>query len=274
MSYVSSLFLLCIYIVCIHLSKVDGQGMEMGPPDWTRGMEMGPPDWNRTEVPPPPTCNTITNKKCIFPFTYKKQIHYECTTVESEAAWCATAVDGNGDVIVGKWADCDYNCPGNAHGRSYVTKRTSFEMEFPEMEPYQPVPGLTVTEVPPPRCHDHRVQRDTGGPGGCTSNLKAPRLCLGSVTFYFEWNSRTFYKTTRLRRHRGAYSYATQITVNGNCCWKIIYYTARPETLNPGQILYPQYAIKGIKKKRCPWIGGMPAIPPPDWLAQLEERMD
>ena len=60
-------------------------------------------------------CKTISNKKCIFPFKFKGTEYIECTTVESEnnQPWCASEVDRNGNVVNGKWEDCNYDCPGN-----------------------------------------------------------------------------------------------------------------------------------------------------------------
>ena len=73
-------------------------------------------------------CLTIQNKPCVFPFTFKGEVHNQCTQVDSEngAYWCATKVnkclfyvfcrnislqvDGTGQVVRNAWADCRSSC--------------------------------------------------------------------------------------------------------------------------------------------------------------------
>ena len=54
-------------------------------------------------------CWTVKKERCIFPFTYKGLTHNSCTKADSEngAYWCATEVQSNGEVVNGKWEDCD-----------------------------------------------------------------------------------------------------------------------------------------------------------------------
>ena len=50
----------------------------------------------------------------MFPFTFKGETHNKCTTSGSDngAAWCATEVDSEGEVVRNKWEDCEEGCPG------------------------------------------------------------------------------------------------------------------------------------------------------------------
>jgi hypothetical protein len=51
---------------------------------------------------------TINGKQCVFPFTYQDRTFNDCTLFDTsnEKEWCATAVDDNGSVEMGEWADC------------------------------------------------------------------------------------------------------------------------------------------------------------------------
>ncbi len=55
-----------------------------------------------------PTLTDINNSKgtdkgspCVFPFTYKGNIYYGCTTVDAEYSWCSTTSD-----YEKKWGVC------------------------------------------------------------------------------------------------------------------------------------------------------------------------
>merc|ERR1712029_365525 len=56
----------------------------------------------------PQPCVTVDDKPCIFPFTYRGLEYNTCTTDNSETStpWCATAVSGNGEVIINNWSNC------------------------------------------------------------------------------------------------------------------------------------------------------------------------
>ena len=62
---------------------------------------------------------TANGQKCIFPFIYKGETYNSCTKVDSYLAWCALELNpnGNGEVIPGKWADCDPNCSVEKNGK-------------------------------------------------------------------------------------------------------------------------------------------------------------
>jgi len=49
---------------------------------------------------------------CQFPFIFEGRTYSKCTTVKSEnnKPWCATQVDSDGQVVRGKWEDCEENC--------------------------------------------------------------------------------------------------------------------------------------------------------------------
>ena len=61
-----------------------------------------------------PGCKAVNGNICYFPFKYKGETHSKCSKADSESPWCATEVDSNGDVIHGKWADCNPGCPGTS----------------------------------------------------------------------------------------------------------------------------------------------------------------
>lgn len=57
---------------------------------------------------------TEDNEPCVFPFTYEDQTYEACTEVESnEGPWCATKVDGNGNLVENKWSYCKNKCSPN-----------------------------------------------------------------------------------------------------------------------------------------------------------------
>ena len=57
-------------------------------------------------------CQTKEGEKCVFPFVYKEKKYDGCTTDYSKngLAWCATAVNENGNVDR-HWGDCRQECP-------------------------------------------------------------------------------------------------------------------------------------------------------------------
>ena len=61
-----------------------------------------------------PGCKSEDGNSCYFPFNYKGVTYSKCTKADSEAAWCATKVKSNGDVIPGMWEDCNPGCPGTS----------------------------------------------------------------------------------------------------------------------------------------------------------------
>merc|ERR1712183_37471 len=79
--------------------------------------------WCATEVHPsgkgdcdescPTECLTRQNNPCVFPFTYKGEVHNQCTKVDSVsgAFWCATKVDRTGKAVRNAYEDCQTSCP-------------------------------------------------------------------------------------------------------------------------------------------------------------------
>lgn len=65
---------------------------------------------------PSEACTTVGSnpEPCVFPFKYGGQTFNRCTSTDAAAGsvWCATQVDKNGEVIEGKWGDCNLGCPG------------------------------------------------------------------------------------------------------------------------------------------------------------------
>jgi len=59
-------------------------------------------------------CKTVQDKACVFPFSYKGVTYNNCTNTGSDngAAWCATQVDAEGEVVKNTWQDCQDGCPG------------------------------------------------------------------------------------------------------------------------------------------------------------------
>ena len=49
------------------------------------------------------------SRRCVFPFSYKGKSYVRCTSDHStnNAEWCATEVKPNGEVVNGKWGDCN-----------------------------------------------------------------------------------------------------------------------------------------------------------------------
>merc|ERR1712076_312571 len=54
----------------------------------------------------PNTCTTLSGSTCVFPFVYNGATHFQCTYSDSPTPWCATAVDGNNEVVTNGWGDC------------------------------------------------------------------------------------------------------------------------------------------------------------------------
>ena len=44
------------------------------------------------------------------------ETYTKCSKADAGVPWCATDVDSDGDVIHGKWADCNPGCPGTSPG--------------------------------------------------------------------------------------------------------------------------------------------------------------
>ena len=63
-------------------------------------------------------CQTKGGENCVFPFRYNGNNYYGCTIdgSASDYAWCATSVDGNGNV--GNWDQCKAGtgCPKASTG--------------------------------------------------------------------------------------------------------------------------------------------------------------
>merc|ERR1712079_404793 len=59
-------------------------------------------------------CKAVGGEDCIFPFKFKGKTYTSCTTAESVngAAWCATKVDSDDNVVRNFWKDCEEGCPG------------------------------------------------------------------------------------------------------------------------------------------------------------------
>nr|ACO15386.1 Cysteine-rich motor neuron 1 protein precursor [Caligus clemensi] len=64
------------------------------------------------------SCKTENGLDCIFPFNFKGNTYNYCTDAESanNNTWCATEVDADGNVHIGKWDDCDFSCPSQGYG--------------------------------------------------------------------------------------------------------------------------------------------------------------
>ena len=87
---------------------------------------------------------TANGKECVFPFKYKGITYNTCTKVESDngKAWCALELDskGSGEVIIGKWADCDSVClvepnprgPGSSKHTSVLSVYECILKAFPK----------------------------------------------------------------------------------------------------------------------------------------------
>jgi len=62
-------------------------------------------------------CKTVKDNTCVFPFKYKGKTYNQCTKDESVNGmpWCATRVDRSGNVLNGKWEDCEEGCPGTSY---------------------------------------------------------------------------------------------------------------------------------------------------------------
>ena len=58
-------------------------------------------------------CKAVGGEDCIFPFKFKGKTYTSCTTAESVngAAWCATKVDSDDNVVRNFWKDCEEGCP-------------------------------------------------------------------------------------------------------------------------------------------------------------------
>ena len=58
-------------------------------------------------------CKAVGGEDCIFPFKFKGKTYTSCTTAESVngAAWCATKVDSDDNVLRNSWKDCEEGCP-------------------------------------------------------------------------------------------------------------------------------------------------------------------
>merc|ERR1719422_1858123 len=55
----------------------------------------------------PDLCTTRSGDVCVFPFIYEGVRYDRCSYARSEAAWCATEVDRVGEVVAGRWGDCN-----------------------------------------------------------------------------------------------------------------------------------------------------------------------
>ena len=74
--------------------------------------------------PIPAACKTVGSKSepCIFPFKYGGQTFNRCTSTDAQpgSVWCATEVDDKGEVIDGRWGNCDTGCPGASELESSI----------------------------------------------------------------------------------------------------------------------------------------------------------
>jgi len=52
---------------------------------------------------------TESGNYCAIPFSYNGEQYWSCTTTDSEnnKPWCATEVDETGEVVRGRWEDCE-----------------------------------------------------------------------------------------------------------------------------------------------------------------------
>ena len=64
-------------------------------------------------------CKSVNGKDCVFPFKYEGVTYNECTTQDSDTAWCSNRVNTrSGIAIKGEWSDCEPGCPGTGSGNS------------------------------------------------------------------------------------------------------------------------------------------------------------
>ena len=57
-------------------------------------------------------CQTEKCQKCVFPFGYKGKKYYNCTNdgLDNDLTWCATDLNGNGNVERDEWGHCKPGC--------------------------------------------------------------------------------------------------------------------------------------------------------------------
>jgi len=104
--------------------------------------------------------------RCVFPFTYKGKKYNSCTADHStnNQPWCATQVRGDGQVISGKWGDCDFSsCSGGSESapapplpppRRPPPPPPPREQQFAPAPPRGPPPARGQAPprfIPPPR---------------------------------------------------------------------------------------------------------------------------
>jgi len=58
---------------------------------------------------PIPECETITGRRCVFPFKYRGKTYNSCTNdgTTNGQPWCAYEIQRDGNAVPGKWEDCD-----------------------------------------------------------------------------------------------------------------------------------------------------------------------
>jgi len=69
-----------------------------------------PPSAPFPNAPPTSSCQTLSGRRCIFPFKYRGKTYRQCTLDNSSnrRAWCAYRVGRDGITAVnGEWEDCD-----------------------------------------------------------------------------------------------------------------------------------------------------------------------
>jgi len=68
-----------------------------------------PPNPVKIVAAPNPECETITGRRCVFPFTYKGKTYKSCTLDETSNGkpWCAYETQRDGNAVPNKWEDCD-----------------------------------------------------------------------------------------------------------------------------------------------------------------------
>ena len=69
------------------------------------------------------SCRTISEVRCVFPFTYDGQTYQACTDADNGGIpWCSTQVDGNNNHVDGEWGNCGDTCDGTGMIKNSVSE--------------------------------------------------------------------------------------------------------------------------------------------------------
>ena len=99
---------------------------------------------------------TKDSRRCVFPFEYKGKVYLKCTSDHSSnnREWCGTEVKASGEVVDGKWGDCDKE--------SVVCYTTKVVVEKESIGSVAPTAGRAQTP-------------SEGGPQRLPANIPRPR---------------------------------------------------------------------------------------------------